>query len=758
MGKHLRVLNIEDSAEDAELIHRHLSRAGYDVISERVDTPDAMKSSLKGKDWDVILCDYSMPKFDALSALALLHESDLDIPFIIISGAIGEEVAVQATLAGANDYLMKGNLTRLVPSIERELAEVGSRQARRRAEEALKASEAELRALFAAMTDVIVVFDRDGRFLKVASSSFAVPDGSADDLIGKSVKEIFSPDAAAFFLKHISLALEQGGVHRVEYRMEDDGESVWFDGKVSPLSDDSVLWIGRDISERKSAEEALRISEERFRAVFESTTDCILVVDSEYSYLYANQAAIDHVGMTADKFVGRTMFDALSHLPDFLQLWMDRVDEAIATGRVFRVEDTSLIGSREVWSESVISPLRNDSGEVYAVAVVYRDITERRHLEEQLRQSQKMEAIGLLAGGVAHDFNNLLTAIGGYSELTLRRLREDDPLRTNVEEIKRAGERAASLTGQLLAFSRRQVLQPKVLDLNAVVGGVEKMLRRLIGADIDLVTDLDASLGTVSADPGQIEQVIMNLAVNARDAMPHGGTLTIHTANVHRSSQQTDPRPAYSHVVLSVADTGTGIDEEKRERIFEPFFTTKEAGKGTGLGLSTVYGIVAQSDGEVEVSSEPGKGATFSVYLPCVADKPSEVEHPQHITEDLHGSETVLLAEDEDMVRKLANDVLVSYGYRVLGAESGDTALAVCERHKEPIDVLLTDIVMRGMSGPELANRVRKKRPDIKVIYMSGYTDDTPFQRGAADEQTPFIAKPFAPDELARKVREVLER
>jgi len=379
--------------------------------------------------------------------------------------------------------------------------------------------------------------------------------------------------------------------------------------------------------------------------------------------------------------------------------------------------------------------------------------------EEQLRQSQKMEAIGQLAGGIAHDFNNLLTAITGYSDLTLRKLQPADPLIRNVEEIRRAGERASSLTRQLLAFSRKQVLQPIVLNLNVVIAGLENMLQRVIGEDIELRTELDAQLGSVKADPGQIEQVILNLAVNARDAMPQGGKLTIETQSVYLEKEYAKQHISVSpgpYVILAVTDTGTGMDEETQRRIFEPFFTTKEVGKGTGLGLSTAYGIVKQSGGNIWVYSEVGHGTTFKVYLPRIGEVAEEYEPTVMTSERVEGTETILVAEDEEMVRKLAVQVLELYGYQVLEAANGGAALLICERHEGPIDLLITDVIMPEMSGRELADRLSQVRPDMKVLYMSGYANGAIGHRGVLEEDARFIQKPFTPDSLAHKVREVL--
>ncbi len=384
---------------------------------------------------------------------------------------------------------------------------------------------------------------------------------------------------------------------------------------------------------------------------------------------------------------------------------------------------------------------------------------EKKKMEEQLHQAQKMEAVGRLSGGIAHDFNNLMTIVMGNADLTLMMIPEDDPLRESILEIKKAGERAASLTRQILAFSRRQIIQPVVLNFNALVLGVDKMLRRIIGEDIALETTLSSDLGQVEGDPGQVEQIIMNLAVNARDAMPKGGRLTIETANVELDREYAAKHIAVTpgpHVMLAVSDTGEGMTEAVRSQIFDPFFTTKAVGKGTGLGLSTVYGIVKQAGGHIWVYSEPGKGTCFKIYLPRV-DKAHPVLDPLKIPpESLQGAETVLVVEDDAQLRNMACKILKKYGYKVLSAEGGPSALEIAKTHGETIHLLVTDVVMPVMSGKEAAECMKTLQPDIKVLFMSGYTDNAIVHHGILDKDTAFLQKPFTPEGLARKVREVL--
>jgi PAS domain S-box-containing protein len=500
-------------------------------------------------------------------------------------------------------------------------------------EGALNNSEAELRVLFAAMTDVILVLDAEGRYLKIAPTSPAYRYKPPADLIGKKLHEVFPLAEADFFLEHIRRGLDEGCLHKVEYRLPIGGRDIWFEGTVSPMTHDAVLWIARDITERKI-------------------------------------------------------------------------------------------------------------------------------LEEQLRQAQKLEVIGQLAGGIAHDFSNLLIAITIHNELALKELGADNPLRRNLEEIKMASDRATALTHQILAFSRKQVVQPKVLNLNTVVIEMKKMLQRLIGENIELHTAPMPDLGDIEADPGQLTQIIMNLAINARDAMPFGGQLTIETQNIYldeaNARQQGASNPG-AYVLLAVSDTGMGMDEQTQKRIFEPFFTTKETDKGTGLGLATVYGIVKQSGGHIWVSSEVGRGTTFQVYLPRVDEGVQEDEQSTEPEATWQGTETILLAEDEQIVRKLTREILEMHGYQVLEAANGGAAISICERHQRPIHLLLSDVIMPELGGRELASRLAQKHPELKVLYMSGYMDAASLPNSSLETNLSFLQKPFTPDALARKVREVLD-
>jgi PAS domain S-box-containing protein len=747
----LRVLIVEDSEDDAQLLMRELKHGGFEPMSERVETAEALRAALAREAWDVVISDHTMPGFSGPAAFKIVQDSGL--------GA--------AMRAGAHDYMLKGNLARLVPAIQRELREAEHRRERKRAEVALRESEQRYRVVAETATDGIITIDENSTLL------FFNP--AVERIFGYSTAELQGQELTMLmpeFLRHLHRAavkryIDTGKRHITWQGVELPGRHK--SGAQIPLElsfgefiqGDKHIFTGilRDITERKRAEEALRKSEEQYRLLFENNPQPMWVFDREtLTFLAVNEAAIQHYGYSREEFLTMTIKEILP--PEDVP---KPVGDISGTG-----------AGLDRWGEwrhqkkdGTIIDVEIASHPLFLVGrpaelVLARDISERKHLEQQLYQAQKMEAVGQLAGGVAHDFNNLLTVISGYCQMLLEDAEASGRQREYVAEIKEAGDRAAALTRQLLAFSRQQVLQPRVLDLNGVIANMENMLRRLIGEDVELVAVQGPDLGLVKADPGQVEQIIMNLAVNARDAMPKGGKLTIETANVELDEAYTRRRvPAQPgvYVMLAVSDTGIGMDSQTQSRIFEPFFTTKEQGKGTGLGLSTVYGIVKQSGGYVWVYSEPGKGTTFKVYLPRSEEKVVEKveERGKTRAKGPEGAETVLLLEDEERVRKLAQRILEAGGYRVLVASRGEEAVQMCKEHQGAIHLLLTDMVMPQLSGRDVASQLSPLRAEMRVLYMSGYTDNAVVRHGMLEPGMAFLQKPFTPETLLNKVREVLD-
>ncbi len=630
---------------------------------------------------------------------------------------------------------------------------------RKRVEEALRDGEEKYRTLFERTPIGLGVADDEGHLLAF-NDALLEPGGYRSDDVARlnSVAELFYDPRDV--KRTMAAAQRFGSLRKYETRFRRKGGG-YYDALLSltPIRLGAQLgWqvMVEDVSERKQAEENLRREKGFSDTVIESLPGLFCLFGSKGQLLRWNQNLEEVSGYTAEELSEKRLVDFFSE--GDRRTVEEMFVEVLSSGRAsLEAEFVSKGGNPTPYYLTGTRVSLDGQRCMIGMGV---DISERKRLEQQFFLSQKLEAVGKLAGGVAHDFNNLLTAILGSSELLLAELDPSDPRRADVEEVARAGRRAAGLTRQLLAFGRRQMMQPRILDLNRIVADISSMLQRLIGEDVELVTVLGPELRSVKADPGQIEQVIVNLAVNARDAMPGGGRLVIETANVDLESGYTCESEAVRsgpYVMISVKDTGHGMDQATLARIFEPFFTTKGQGKGTGLGLSTAYGIVKQSGGHVCVDSAPGRGCTFTIYLPAVAETAEQVEAPEKAAPLILGSETVLLVEDEDAVRRVLRKELERHGYTVLEAAGGEEALQIAASRGDTIQLLVTDVVMPLMSGPDLARRLTESHPKLKVLYVSGYADDAAVRQGNVNPGTPILQKPFAAGALAEKVRELLD-
>jgi PAS domain S-box-containing protein len=653
----------------------------------------------------------------------------------------------------------------LAPFAERALASVADPIAvgieRRRGEQRIR----ELTVAVDHGPAAVVMTDADGVIEYVNHRFTEITGYAPGEALGRKpslVKSGNTPDTVYRDLWH---TITRGAVGRGEIQnRRKSGELYWAEASISPLRDGAgriakFIAVQEDVTERKQAEAALRLSEERLRTLFETVNLIVLGLDATGRIEYVNPFLLALTGYTEEGLLGQDWIERClpaARRAEMRGVFAELVERGIPAHYQNPIVTKAGKERMIAWHNTL---LRDAAGRCTGTLSIGEDVTEHLHLEQQFRQAQKMEAVGRLAGGVAHDFNNLLTAILGGADLALEEMAPDAPGRADLEEIRKASVRAAALTRQLLAFSRQQVLEPRVLDLNELVQEMEKLLRRLIGEDISLRTVLAPDLGAVRADPGQLEQVIANLVVNARDAMPRGGRLTIETTDADldaRYGEEHAPVTPGPYVMLAISDTGTGMDADTKARIFEPFFTTKQQGKGTGLGLSTVYGIVKQSGGYIWVYSEAGQGATFKVYLPRIAATPQPLERAAEGAVR-GGTETVLVVEDEAQVGDLTRRILEAQGYRVLIARDGGTALELVRTRSDPIHLLVTDVVMPGMSGRALAVELLRQRPDLKVLYLSGYAPDAVVQHGVLEPGTAFLQKPFTAATLSRKVRAELD-
>jgi two-component system cell cycle sensor histidine kinase/response regulator CckA len=888
-GPLLRILQVEDSSEDAELVVRALRLGGLNCFHERVDTRASWERAIVAPAaWDLVLLDYSLPQLDTLDLLAELREREPDLPAIVVSGTITEDLAVSALRGGARDFVTKTNLARLVPAVLREVAAASAVRERHVAEAARDESEARFARFVENAQDIVVR-------CRVAPLGFEYVSPAVTSILGYAPAEFYADPELGERMIHpddrqaVESAYAADPERPVTCRaIGADGRVVWLDRRQVAIRDDNGAVVAleaviRDVTQQVLANEQLQGKERKFRAIFTGALDAMLLADDERVCLDANPAACELLGLPLDAIVGRrledfgvagsvadlvsgwrTLLDAgrlegrltvvrpdgerrfaefratadvepgihlsimrdvseryeaeaaleatdariaamLAHLPLVVfsvpivqesapayvspraeeifglpvdawnqspELFWNAVhpDDVEALREAQQLDDSAndfrlrLPDGQYVWVHGQNRFLRDADGTPTHLQGFLTDITELmasrealRVSEDRLRQAQKMEAVGQLAGGIAHDFNNLLTVINGYGDMALNRCNGDEDMRHSITEIRRAGDRAAELTQQLLAFSRQQVLKPEILDLNQVISDHASMLARLLGEDIDLQVVLNAEDGFIEADAGQLAQVILNLAANARDAMPEGGELLIRTDSLRLTGDEvTLGVPAGAYVALEVRDTGTGVDAATLTHVFEPFYTTKEVGKGTGLGLSTVLGIVEQSRGRIVVDSEPGEGTTFHIYLPQVETPAGGAEKRLVRRDEYRGTENVLLVEDDSSVRGLIEAILVDRGYNVLSTDSPLSALATSAGYAGEIHLVVTDVVMPEMNGRQLAEQIEVQRPNIRTLYISGYTSDAIMARGVLPAGMHFLQKPFTASQLAAKARDAL--
>jgi two-component system, cell cycle sensor histidine kinase and response regulator CckA len=610
--------------------------------------------------------------------------------------------------------------------------------------------------------DVVTLHREDGTIFYAAPSLTHVLGHAPEAWLGQRLPDlVHEDDRLAAEAQRQAMLAAPGSPQPARFRLRHKGGAWrWMEGTGTNLLGDpavgGLVFSLHDVTDRRAAEEALRQSEQRFRALVENSEDSIQLATARGTLMYVSPSTERLYDRPAAEVVGRNVFE-LVHADDRERLteqWQRCLDHpGVAIRGEFRLPRT------DRFVEAVRVNHLDDPG-LKAVVTICREVTERRRLETRVHQTQRLEAIGRLAGGIAHDFNNILSAIHGFASIVHGELAEPDPLRGDVQEILKAVERAANLTRQLLAFGRRQVLQPKVIDVSSYVRDLERMIRRIVGEDIEIVVRVDDGAVTAKADPGQLEQVLINLVVNARDAMPTGGRITIEASNIviatdSRESAELSPG---SYVMLSVSDTGIGMSKKVQDHIFEPFFTTKESGQGSGLGLSTVFGIVKQSGGHIFVESDPGHGSIFKIYFPASRERPTRVITSANLAPvSLSGAETILLVEDENAVRSFVARALRQQGYQVLDASNGGEALMIAEQHQGIIHLLLTDVIMPRVSGKQLAERLRTLRADLRVLYMSGYAEEIIAPHGVLEPGAAFIEKPLTAEALGRKVREVLD-
>jgi two-component system, cell cycle sensor histidine kinase and response regulator CckA len=764
-GRPLRVLIIEDSEDDLHLLVRELRRSGFEPSYQCVKSATDLISMLDRQEWDLFIGDYTMPGFSGTQALSIVRSRGIEAPFIFVSGTIGEDVAVSAMRAGAQDYVIKGNLKRLGPAIERELRESDARRERARAEARRQLAEDRFRQILMIAADAIISIDDDMRIVIFNQGAEAIFGYRADEAIGKFVDLLLPSGAVAAQRRTIAEMMSSPAIsQRITPRenlagRRKNGEEFPIDLTVSKMSQGgktTFTAIIRDISESLRAEQQLRL----LRRAVEQSANLIILTGANGTIEYVNPKLLDVMGYSADEVLGHNPSLWKSGDMDgsvYKELW-----ETILAGNEWRGEFRNRRKDGGVIIVfSIVSPIKDERGNITHFLCMQEDITRIREIEAEHRRSQKLQAIGQLTGGFVHDFNNLLTIAIGNLDLLL----EEPAAKTGrIEEFGQAALesvlRGAGLTRKLLAYARGQVLQPMAFDLNGLVSGTADLLRRTLGEQIVVETALSGDLWPAHADPEQLETALTNLAINSRDAMPDGGRLTIETANKHLDEEYAAWNPEVTpgdYVMLAVSDTGMGIPTEIVNHVFEPFFTTKEQGKGTGLGLSMVYGFVKQSRGHIKIYSEPGHGTTIRLYLPRARDGVDEKnEAAQEDKKPPTSSAKILVVDDNPDLRGIVIKQLAGFGYSVMEAQDGQSALdIIC--NDETIELLFTDIVMPGgMTGVELAREARKIRPFLKVLLTSGFAEATVQNGGQPGETINILSKPYRKQDLARKIQEVL--
>ena len=758
-----RILLVEDNDDDVVLF-RHLLAAALPEGPVHLAHASAIASALEQLQqtaYDVVFLDYQLGVETGLDLLRELRRRGLETPVVFLTGHGDEQLAVQAMKCGACDYLSKSKLdaSALQRSLRFALSLQEHQSRLKQAQAELRAREQHFRALVENAFDATVLMNGDGVIQWASNSCSRVLGLEAQQLLGSNGFDLLNGGDSNLarlwwreLLRHPGEPVQGSFRHRNGTLREIEGVGTnW----LHEPAVEAVVFNFRDVTERCRAEEKLR----KLSSAVEQAADVVVMTDREGTIEYVNPAFEKLTCYRREEVVGQNPRLLKSGMQDprfYQELW-----QTISRGEVYRgVLINRKKGGELYYAEKTITPVRDSEGAITHFISNDRDITERRKLEEQLAQVQKMDAIGQLAGGVAHDFNNLLMVISSYAELMMDALAPDTALRHHGEEILKAARRAAGLTRQLLTFSRKQVQVLRVLDLNLVLRDICQTLPRLIGEDIQLSLQLNKQLWPIKADPVQVEQIVMNLATNARDAMPHGGQLTIETRNVELDEDYCRVHPEAApgeHILLAVSDSGTGIDPAILPHIFEPFFTTKEKGKGTGLGLATIYGIVQQSGGHISVQSQAGAGSTFKIFLPRVPAAAAGLDPDPRSSQQPGGHETVLLVEDEDAVRESEREYLEQRGYSVLAAANGPAALELAAGCGREIQILVSDVVMPKMSGSELGEKLLALRPGLQVLYVSGYAENTVMQHGLAELGSRFLHKPFTLKALAAKIREVLD-